>query len=89
MLNILEGFDLAAMGHNLRITCKDRVYAQSLLRLRAFQTLTSTRMPLDRLLDKGYASELVCLYRYDPKSESNPELFAQVYESEETTHFLW
>ena len=44
-------------------------------------------MPLDRLLDKGYASELRASIDMTQKSESSPELFAQVYESEETTHF--
>ena len=91
MLNILEGFDLAAMGHN----SADYLHVLTETMRRAYSDRAehlgdpdfNEAMPLDRLLDKDYASELRASIDMTQKSESSPELFAQVYESEETTHF--
>jgi gamma-glutamyltranspeptidase/glutathione hydrolase len=91
MLNILEGFDLAAMGHN----SADYLHVLTESMRRAYSDRAehlgdpdfNEAMPLDRLLDKDYASELRASIDMTQKSESSPELFAQVYESEETTHF--
>ena len=91
MLNILEGFNLAAMGHN----SADYLHVLTESMRRAYSDRAehlgdpdfNAAMPLDRLLDKGYASELRASIDMTQKSESSPELFAQVYESEETTHF--
>ena len=62
MLNILEGFDLAAMGH----TPADYLHVLTESMRRAYSDRAehlgdpdfNEAMPLDRLLDKGYASEL-------------------------------
>ena len=91
MLNILEGFDLAAMGHN----SADYLHVLTESMRRSYSDRAehlgdpdfNEAMPLDRLLDKGYASKLRASIDMTQKSESSPELFAQVYESEETTHF--
>ena len=91
MLNILEGFELAAMGHN----SADYLHVLTEAMRRAYSDRAehlgdpdfNDSMPLDRLLDKNYASELRASIDMTKKSESSPELFAQAYESEETTHF--
>ena len=91
MLNILEGFELAAMGHN----SADYLHVLTEAMRRAYSDRAehlgdpdfNDSMPLDRLLDKNYASELRASIDMTRKSESSPELFAQAYESEETTHF--
>jgi len=44
-------------------------------------------MPLERLLDKDYASNLRGSIDMDQASKSDPNGFAEPYESEETTHF--
>ncbi len=91
MLNILEGFDLGSMGHNsadyLHVLTESmrRAYADRAEHLG--DPDFNEAMPLDRLMDKEYAAELRASIDMDRKSESSPELFAQVYESEETTHF--
>ena len=91
MLNILEGYDLGAMGHNsadyLHVLTESmrRAYADRAEHLG--DPDFNEAMPLDRLMDKEYAAELRASIDMDQKSESSPELFAQVYESEETTHF--
>ena len=91
MLNILEGFDLGEMGHNsadyLHVLTESmrRAYADRAEHLG--DPDFNEGMPLDRLMDKEYAAELRASIDMNQKSESSPELFAQAYESEETTHF--
>ncbi len=91
MLNILEGYDLAALGHNsadyLHVLTESmrRAYADRAEHLG--DPDFNEGMPLDRLMDKEYAAELRSSIDIAQKSESSPELFAQAYESEETTHF--
>jgi gamma-glutamyltranspeptidase/glutathione hydrolase len=90
MLNILEGFDLAALGHN----SADYLHVLTEAMRRAYADRAehlgdpdfNESMPLDRLMDKDYAAQLRDSIDMDRKSESSPELFAQAYESEETTH---
>ena len=91
MLNILEGFDLADMGHN----SSDYLHVLTETMRRAYSDRAehlgdpdfNESMPLDRLMDKDYAAGLRASIDMTRKSESSPELFAQAYESEETTHF--
>ena len=91
MLNILEGFDLADMGHN----SSDYLHVLTETMRRAYSDRAehlgdpdfNESMPLDRLMDKDYAADLRASIDMTRKSESSPELFAQAYESEETTHF--
>ena len=91
MLNILEGFDLAEMGHN----SADYLHVLTETMRRAYSDRAehlgdpdfNESMPLDRLTDKDYAADLRASIDMTRKSESSPELFAQAYESEETTHF--
>ncbi len=91
MLNILEGYDLAAMGHNsaayLHVLTETmrRAYADRAEHLG--DPDFNEGMPLDRLISKEYAEELRDTIDPERASNSDPELFAQAYESEETTHF--
>ena len=91
MLNILEGFDLAGMGHN----SADYLHVLTETMRRAYADRAehlgdpdfNEGMPLQRLMDKDYAETLRASIDMDEASESSPEDFAQIYESEETTHF--
>ncbi len=91
MLNILEGFDLADMGHN----SADYLHVLTEAMRRAYADRAqhlgdpdfNEGMPLQRLMDKDYAETLRASIDMDKASESSPEEFAQMYESEETTHF--
>ncbi len=91
MLNILEGFDLKAMGHNSAQYL--HVVTESMRRAYADRAEFlgdpdfNEGMPLAQLMDKDYAAELRETIDMDRKSESDPENFANIYESEETTHF--
>ena len=91
MLNILEGFDLADMGHNsadyLHILTETmrRAYADRAEHLG--DPDFNEGMPLQRLMDKDYAATLRASIDMDEASQSSPADFAQIYESEETTHF--
>jgi gamma-glutamyltranspeptidase/glutathione hydrolase len=91
MLNILEGFDLAADGFGS---------ARSLHRMaEAMRRAYSDRaqhlgdpdfnpeIPVDRLTSKEYAAELRRSIRLDVASKSSPESFTWPAESPETTHF--
>ncbi len=91
MLNILEGYDLAAMGHN----SADYLHVLTEAMRRAYADRAehlgdpdfNEGMPLERLTDKEYAAALRASIDMDSKSESDPRRFAGAYESEETTHF--
>jgi gamma-glutamyltranspeptidase / glutathione hydrolase len=91
MLNILEGFDLAEMGHN----SADYLHVVTEAMRRAYADRAehlgdpdfNEGMPLQRLMDKEYAATLRASIDMDQASESSPSEFAQMYESEETTHF--
>ena len=91
MLNILEGYDLASLGHN----SADYLHVLTEAMRRAYADRAehlgdpdfNASMPLDRLMDKDYATGLRASIDMDEKLESSPSEFAQVYESEETTHF--
>ncbi len=91
MLNILEGFDLAALGHNsadyLHVLTESmrRAYADRAEHLG--DPDFNENMPLQRLMSKDYAAGLRATIDMDRASPSSPSEFAQVYESEETTHF--
>jgi gamma-glutamyltranspeptidase/glutathione hydrolase len=88
MLNILEGYDLAAMGHNsadyLHVLTESmrRAYADRAEHLG--DPDFNEGMPLAHLMDKDYAAELRASIDMDQASESDPSEFAQIYESEET-----
>lgn len=91
MLNILEGFDLAALGHN----SADYLHVLTESMRRAYADRAeflgdpdfNESMPVAKLLDKEHAAELRSTIDMQRASESSPEQFAQLYESEETTHF--
>ncbi len=91
MLNILEGFDLAAMGHN----SADYLHVLTETMRRAYADRAqhlgdpdfNEGMPLDRLTSKPYAEELRATIDLARASQSDPENFGQAYESGETTHF--
>ena len=91
MLNILEGYDLAAMGHNsaeyLHVLTETmrRAYADRAEHLG--DPDFNEGMPLERLTSKEYAEDLRGTIDLERASNSDPERFAQAYESEETTHF--
>ncbi|MYI01165.1 MAG: gamma-glutamyltransferase, partial [Gammaproteobacteria bacterium] len=91
MLNVLEGYDLAAMGHNsaayLHVLTETmrRAYADRAEHLG--DPDFNEGMPLDRLTSKEYAEDLRGTIDLERASNSDPDLFAQAYESEETTHF--
>ncbi len=91
MLNILEGYDLAAMGHNsaeymhvLTETMR-RAYADRAEHLG--DPDFNEGMPIERLTSKEYAAELRATINPERASASDPERFAGAFESEETTHF--
>ncbi len=91
MLNILEGYDLASMGHNsaqylhLLTESMRRAYADRAEHLGDADF--NEAMPLERLMDKDYATTLRRSIDMAEASASEPTEFAQIYESEETTHF--
>lgn len=91
MLNILEGFDLAAMGHNSAAYL--HVLTESMRRAYADRAQYlgdpdfNEDMPLARLTSKEHADNLRGTIDMSAASESDPSAFAAVYESDETTHF--
>ncbi|PCH58780.1 MAG: gamma-glutamyltransferase, partial [SAR86 cluster bacterium] len=91
MLNILEGYDLAAMGHNsaqylhILTEAMRRVYADRAEHLG--DSDFNENLPLARLMDKDYAAKLRASIDLDKASVSDHTEFANIYESEETTHF--
>jgi len=90
MLNILEGYDLAASGFgsadtlHLMVEAMRRAYAD---RARHLGDPDFVEMPLQRLASKEYADEQRQSIRDFVASESSPESFTWPRESMETTHF--
>jgi gamma-glutamyltranspeptidase/glutathione hydrolase len=91
MLNILEGFDLRAIGHNaalylhLLTEAMRRAYADRAQHLG--DPDFNPDMPVDRLTSKAHAEELRASIDLFRASESDSAAFNLVYESPETTHF--
>lgn len=91
MLNILEGFDLKAMGHNSAAYL--HVLTEAMRRGYADRARYlgdpdfNEGMPLERLLDKEYAASLRATIDMTRASVSDEVNFGSIYESEDTTHF--
>ena len=91
MLNILEGYDLAAAGHNsarymhLLTEAMRRAYADRARYLG--DPDFNEDMPIDRLTSKAHAERLRGSIDLTRASQSDPTLFAERYESDQTTHF--
>ena len=91
MLNILEGFDLGEIGHNsalylhLLTEAMRRAYADRANYLG--DPDFNEDMPLARLTSKEHAERQRGSIVFHSASKSDPARFAEVYESEETTHF--
>ena len=90
MLNILEGYDLAAAGHNspryvhLVVEAMRRAFLD---RARYLGDPDFTTPPIERLTSKAYAAELRRTILDDRASPSLPTQVAERYESDQTTHF--
>lgn len=90
MLNILEGFDLKAAGHNspqyvhLVVESMRRAFLD---RARFIGDPDFVAVPVDRLTSKAYAAELRKTISKDRASPSAPAQVTQAYESDETTHY--
>jgi len=90
MLNILEGFDLKAAGHN----SPTYVHLVAEAMRRAFLDRAKylgdpdfVKAPLDKLMSKSYATDLRKSIVRDKATPSAPTQIAQAYESPETTHY--
>ncbi len=90
MLNILEGYDLAAATHNspryvhLVTEAMRRAFLD---RARYMGDPDYTTPPIERLTSKAYAAELRKTILDDRASPSAPAQVAQRYESNQTTHY--
>ena len=90
MLNILEGFDLAAAGHNspkyvhLVAESMRRAFVD---RARYLGDPDFTNPPIAKLTSKSYATTLRKTVLPEKASPSSPAQVAEGYESNETTHF--
>jgi len=91
MLNILEGFDLKEIGHNsalylhLLTEAMRRSYADRANFLG--DTDFNEDVPVALLTSKEHAEKQRESIVMDAASESDPARFAQLYESDQTTHF--
>ncbi|MFT5501426.1 MAG: gamma-glutamyltranspeptidase/glutathione hydrolase [Woeseiaceae bacterium] len=91
MLNILEGFDLRKIGHNsalylhLLTEAMRRAYADRANFLG--DPDFNENLPIRVLTSKEHADKQRATIDLDKASASDPARFAQIYESEETTHF--
>jgi gamma-glutamyltranspeptidase/glutathione hydrolase len=91
MLNILEGFDLKEIGHNSALYL--HLLTESMRRSYADRanflgdTDFNEDVPVALLTSKGHAEKQRESIVMHAASESDPARFAQLYESEETTHF--
>ena len=90
MLNILEGYDLAASGSgsaattHLIIEAMRRAYADRAQYLG--DPAFNPGMPIDRLTSKEYAAELRRAINLERASVSSPDSFVWQPEGDETTH---
>lgn len=91
MLNILEGYDIGAMGfgsaralHRM-VESMRRAYADRARYLG--DPDYNDDLPIERLISKAYAAELRDTIRADAASESVADRFEWPGESEQTTHF--
>ncbi len=91
MLNILEAYDLGALGHNsaayvhLLAEAMRRAYS-----VRAFHLGDpdfNPDMPVEKLISKAFAARLRQDIDLNTASKSDPANFAEAHESTETTHF--
>jgi gamma-glutamyltranspeptidase/glutathione hydrolase len=91
MLNVLEGYDLAADGfgsaRNLHRMAEAMRRAYSDRAQYLGDPDFNPAIPVDRLTSKDYARELQKSIRPDAASKSSPETFTWPTESPETTHF--
>ncbi|HET9986567.1 MAG TPA: gamma-glutamyltransferase [Longimicrobiales bacterium] len=90
MLNILEGYDLKAMGHDSPAYVHTLVEAMRrafLDRARYLADPDFEQVPVERLTNKAYAAELRKTILPDKASVSEPAQVAEAAESPETTHF--
>jgi gamma-glutamyltranspeptidase/glutathione hydrolase len=92
MLNILEGYDFAAMGagHNSApyVHYVTEAMRRAFLdRARYLGDPDFTSVPIERLTDKAYAEQLRKTILPDRASPSLPDQVAQRYESNQTTHY--
>lgn len=94
MLNILEGYDLASIGHNSALYL--HLLTESMRRAYADRAqfiadpLFNPDMPVERLTSKEYARDLragIDLFRASPSDSATFNSSLLPYESEETTHF--
>lgn len=91
MLNILEGFDLKDIGHNSALYL--HLLTESMRRAYADRanflgdTDFNEDVPVAVLTSKEHAEKQRATISLDTASESDPARFAQIYESDETTHF--
>ncbi len=91
MLNVLEGFDLAADGFG----SARNIHRMAEAMRRAYSDRAqylgdpdfNPEIPIERLTSKDYASALRKSIRLDVASKSSPESFTWPTESPETTHF--
>ncbi|HEX9310254.1 MAG TPA: gamma-glutamyltransferase, partial [Gemmatimonadaceae bacterium] len=90
MLNILEGYDLAAAGHNspryvhLVAEAMRRAFVD---RARYVGDPDFVETPIERLTSKSYATELRRTILPEQATVSTPAQVAQGFESSETTHY--
>ena len=91
MLNVLEGFDLAADGfgsaRNLHRMAEAMRRAYSDRAQYLGDPDFNPEIPIERLTSKDYAASLRKSIRQDVASKSSPESFTWSTESPETTHF--
>jgi gamma-glutamyltranspeptidase / glutathione hydrolase len=90
MLNILEGFDLKALGYHsadyVHVVCEAmrRAYANRAYYLG--DPAFNQEIPTEKLISKEYAEHLRNSIRLDLHSVSDSSVFSQMYESPNTTH---
>jgi gamma-glutamyltranspeptidase/glutathione hydrolase len=90
MLNVLEGYDLAATGFGAALTVHRT--AEAMRRAYADRARyggdpeANPQMPVERLISKDYAAALRRTIRDDRASVSSPEVFEWPAEGRQTTH---